>query len=507
MTQRQASSYCLTKKGSYVMQKLLLLSLWLLTQTYAIDLNSLKEEVINYVDALDHPNREVDNIFSHNLAKAKEAKNTHITIYSVGLAMVWEEKHVTISKPGNVNIMYADVPSRVDLSSVSMVFDHNVTLYSQKYAYDVVNFSSLLRRYIGKYILYISDKSDKKQKRATLLAMDPIIVKDLKSGNIFTPYKVFFENIPEDMAVTPTLFWHLNTQAKELGIRLEYLTDGISWKSDYNLYLKNDHTLDLNSWITIANNSGASFKDANITIVTGKVQKVKVKDSNLTTDKKNKTVPKEKEDDYALYTIHNKEDFKNKEEKQISFVRGEKIRYDQYILNDKVYDFTESNKSVLHFSKEIAFENSQTNNLGFALPEGTVRVYKYDTLSSKRFIGATEIGNIKAGEMITLRIGESDKIIGEERMIQDSKTEGKEHVGYRIKLKNSADKAMTIRLKRSIPNKVGEVEMKDSCQKNCQRALLSKLATLYTIRLEPEQIYELKIRYFINAKVQMKKEK
>ena len=497
------------KKGCLLMPKLFILSLWLFSYAYAIDFNSLKKEVVNYVDDLDHPNREVGNIFSHNLAIAKEARNIHITIYSVGLAMVWEEKNVSISEPGNVNIMYSDVPIRVDLSSVSMAFDKNVTLYSQKYAYDMVNFASLLRRYIGKYILYTNEKTDNKQKRATLLAVNPIIIKDLKSGNIFTPFKVFFENIPEDMAVTPTLFWHLNTQAKNLGIRLEYLTDGISWKSDYNLYLKNDHTLDLNSWITIANNSGASFKNANITIVTGKVQKVKVKDSNLTTDKKTaiKSVPKEKGSDYALYTIKNNEDFKNKEEKQISFVRGDKIKYDQYILNDKMYNFADSNQSVLHFSKVIAFENTKTNNLGFSLPQGTVRVYKYDTLSSKRFIGATEIGNMKAGEMMTLRIGESAKIIGEERMIQATETEVKEHVCYKIKLKNSADKAMTIRLKRSIPNKVGEVQMKDTCQKYCQKELLSKLSTLYTIQLEPEQIYELEIRYFINAKVQMKKEK
>ena len=492
-----------------MIHKYFILLVLLFSHTYAIDFNAIKKNVINYVDEFDHPNREIDNTFSHNLAIAKEAKNTHITIYSVGLAMVWEEKNVSISTPGNIRIMYADVPSKVDLSSVSMTFDKNVTLYSQKYAYDVVNFSSLLRRYIGKYILYTDDKIDKKQKRATLLATDPIIVKDLKSGNIFTPYKVFFENIPEDMAVTPTLFWHLNTQAKELGIRLEYLTDGISWKSDYNLYLKNDQTLDLNSWITIANNSGASFKDTNITIVTGKVKKVKVKDTNVTTDKKSVKIPvtQRKSSDYTLYPIEHREDFKNKEEKQISFVRGDEIQYNEYILNDKVYDFADSNKSALHFSKVIAFKNTKVNNLGVSLPQGTVRVYRYDTLSSKRFIGAATIDNIKADEMVELRIGESKKIVGEEKMIHVTQTDVKEHITYKVKLKNSADKAMAVRLKRSIPNKVGEVQVEDSCHKGCQKELLSKLSTLYTIQLESEQIYELEIRYFINSKAQMKKDK
>jgi len=491
------------------MHKLLILLLWLFTGTYAMDFDTIKESVVRYVDALDHPNREVDNKFSQNLAIAKESLNTHITIYTEGLAMVWEEKNVSIAKPGNVKVMYMGVPSKVDLSSVSMVFDKKVALYSQKYAYDVVNFTSLLHRYLGKYILYTEDKLDNKQKRATLLATDPIIVRDLKSGNIFTPYKVFFENIPEDMAVTPTLFWHLNTQAKELGIRLEYLTDGISWKSDYNLYLKDNRFLDLNSWITIANNSGTSFKDANITIVTGKIKKVKIKDANITakTHTEKSPVTRKESSEYTLYPIKHKEDFKNKEEKQIAFVRGKHIKYSAYILNDKLYDFKDSNRSVLHFSRIIAFENSKENNLGNALPEGTVRVYNYDTLSSKRFVGAAEIGNIKVGETVTLHIGENRNIIGEEKMTRSMQTDSKEHFIYKIKLRNSMENPMTVRLKRSIPDKVGMVTVKDNCQKGCQKKVLSKRSMLYTLEMQAEEIHELEIDYFIDSTTKAKKVK
>ena len=481
------------------------------SNTFAIDFKKLKEDIYMYVDELDHPNRDEGNKFSKNLAITGDAINTKITIYSTGLAMVSEEKNVTISRPGNVKIMYSDIPSEVDLSSVSMVFDKNVTLYSQRYAYDVVNFSSLLRRYSGKYVLYINAKADKKQKKAKLLAVDPIIVQDLKSGNIFTPFKVFFENIPEDMAVTPTLFWDVNTQAKALNIKIEYLTDKITWKSDYNLYLKENHHFDLSSWITITNTSGASYKDANITIVTGKVKKVKVKEGNSTVEVEKKVLDcvgmtKKNDSEYALHSVPHIEELNNKEEKQISFIHGQSIAYHEYLLNKAFYDLTDTNLSEMHFSKILAFKNTKTNHLGIALPQGIVRIYHYDTLSNKRFIGSSHMDNIKVDDVVELSVGKTKDVIGEEKVISSDNDGLQKHITYTIKLKNSSDKMKVVKLKRALKDNVGEVTVKDSCQKQCKKENIDALTNLYTIELNAKQIYELEIKYLVNTKADIQKE-
>lgn len=478
---------------------------------HAMDFESLKEDILLYVDSLDHPNRKIGNKFSKNLAIAGKANNTQITIYSVGFAMVSEEKNVSIEKPGNVKIMYSDVPSAVDLSSISMSFDKNVTLYSQKYAYDVVNFQSLLKYHIGKYVLYIDSPKDKEQKKATLLAIDPIIVQDIKSENIFTPYKVFFENIPEDMAVTPTLFWDIKTEAKELGIKLEYLTDKITWRSDYNLYLKENRVFDLNSWITISNHSGASYTDANITIVTGTVKKIQAKEHNETLDVEKRVlettnVTEKSVSEYSLYPVPNIKELKNKEEKQVSFIQGEKIKYHLYLFNDKIHDFDDSNSSRLSFSKILAFNNTRANKLGSAMPQGKVRIYKYDTLSSKHFLGSTSINNIKENETVELTMGKTSNVVGEEKIISSDKEGLKKHITYVIKLKNSSNKNVHVKLKRSLTDKVGEVHIEDSCQKQCRKEKINNLSNLYDIFLKSDQIYELEIRYLINTKADIKKE-
>jgi len=494
------------------MLKFVTLFILLLTQLDALDFAALKERIIAYVDSLDHPNRDQKNKFAKNLAIAKEAVDTHMMIYSSGLAMVREEKNVTIAYPGDVKIMYENVPSKVDLSSVSMVFDHNVTLYSQRYAYDVVNFHSLLRRYQGKYILYINDKTDKKEKKAVLLATDPVIVKDLKSGTIFTPYKVFFEDIPEDMAVTPTLFWDVHTGARDLHINLEYLTDGIAWSCDYNLYMKGDGRFDLSSWISIVNESGASYKDTNITIVTGKIKQVEPQEQNGTKPVSEEPAAQTEQGAtakgirYALYQIEHREDLPNKTKKQVLFFQKKGIRYSEYLMNEKRYDFSDGNQSALHFSKILAFENRETNHLGMPLPQGIVRVYAYDSLSSKRFVGSARIPNIKKGERVELTMNGSPEIVGEEKRVSFEKTELEEHISYSVKLKNTSDRTIEAKLKRSIPEKVGEIRMQDNCRRQCSKEQLSPLSTLYRIRMEPDQLYELKIEYDINSKTDTKKE-
>jgi len=140
-----------------------------------------------------------------------------------------------------------------------------------------------------------------------------------------------------------------------------------------------------------------------------------------------------------------------------------------------------------------------------ALPQGIVRIYNYDTLSNKRFIGSTNINNIKNDEVVELAVGETAEVIGEERVISSDTDGFKKHITYMIKLKNASAKSKVVKLKRELKDKVGEVIVNDSCQKQCEKETINELGNLYTIELGPNQIYELEIKYIINTKVDIKK--
>ena len=57
--------------------------------------------------------------------------------------------------------------------------------------------------------------------------------------------------------------------------QLSYLTNGMSWKSDYNLVLpEKGDTVTLTGWVSIENNTGKTFEGAKIKLIAGDVNKV-----------------------------------------------------------------------------------------------------------------------------------------------------------------------------------------------------------------------------------------
>src|SRR6185437_8231322 len=77
----------------------------------------------------------------------------------------------------------------------------------------------------------------------------------------------------------PTLVWDVATKktGKHL-TRVSYQTTGITWWADYNLtYAEganaNSCKLDVGAWVSILNQSGASYPDAKLKLVAGDVHR------------------------------------------------------------------------------------------------------------------------------------------------------------------------------------------------------------------------------------------
>src|SRR5690606_20837783 len=73
----------------------------------------------------------------------------------------------------------------------------------------------------------------------------------------------------------PSLVWTLDSTEASQEIEVTYLTGGISWKADYVLTVNDDTTeMDLAGWVTLVNNSGATYTDAQLKLVAGEVNQV-----------------------------------------------------------------------------------------------------------------------------------------------------------------------------------------------------------------------------------------
>jgi len=438
-----------------------------------------------------------------NLAITNAPENVSLTVYGSNLAMISEKRSATIDSPGRVKLMYPGVPSMIDTSSVIAVFSQQTRLFSQNYSYDVISYNSLLKYHLGKSVLYTEDEEATERKEGTLLSVSPILIREKSEGAIHVPYKVFFTNIPKAMAIKPSLFWNIETQASKLDINLKYLTKGLSWKSDYTIDLSDDATLNLNSWVTISNDSGATYHDANITVLAGDVnvpqeqelRMVYAKSRMAAVAEDSGNIQNEAFSGYHIYKIPFRETIKDKEKKQISFIQKKAITYEKYAFNRETFYFSNFGERKLRFSQIIEFKNSEENHLGIPLPKGTVRVYKEDQSNVSRFVGAANITNIPKDETVKLTIGKYFDIVGKEKKIDYRQTRKEKHITYEITISNHSKKDEVVKLQKNIPANQGKLTITDSCNKQCSKERLTAFATRYTLSLKPDEEYKMTISY------------
>ena len=85
------------------------------------------------------------------------------------------------------------------------------------------------------------------------------------------PEKVIYENLPGGLFATPVLSVDtVSPEAATVEVTLTYLAAGFDWNADYVVKLGVDgKSLDLFSWLTLANGNAESFADAELLVIAG----------------------------------------------------------------------------------------------------------------------------------------------------------------------------------------------------------------------------------------------
>ncbi|MBR4748377.1 MAG: DUF4139 domain-containing protein, partial [Abditibacteriota bacterium] len=348
---------------------------------------------------------------------------TEITIYNQGYALVKDVRSVTVKK-GIDTVSFADVASRIEPQSVlfkSLSDANSFDILEQNYRYDLMNAATILNKLIGERVI-LEDGTE-----GTLISAPgvggnasgagTIVQKD--DGNIVIhPEIKETKRIPEGLIARPTLSWLVDSpESKSHSCELSYITQGISWSSDYVLLVNNSDTLaDINGWVTIDNKCGADFRDSQIALIAGDVERPQEMlnyDMMETTSAAGGAVRKGMRNDfkeesffeYHLYKLDRKSDVLNNESKQLALLSANGVKV------EKKLTFSPSQRSwgyVRNLDPEAAkngfatrtdikvkvtmeLMNSKENNMGMPLPKGKVKVYKLDSAGSQQFIGEDSI--------------------------------------------------------------------------------------------------------------------
>ncbi len=285
-----------------------------------------------------------------------------------------------------------------------------------------------------------------------------------------------FPALGDGSILKPTFDWLLHSEKSgKTDAELCYVSGGMSWEADYNIVApEKGDKVDLIGWVTMDNQSGRTFENAKIKLMAGDVEKIKDTDSGarhklaLGFSRPAGGAPAVSEkafDEYHLYELQRTTTLRDRETKQVEFLRAagvdsqtvyiyDGVQIDQNRYRNWRYDNirrerdygTESNPKVWVMRE---FKNTKENGLGIPLPEGRARFYRRDADGQLEFTGENLIDHTPRNETVRLFTGNAFDLVGERKQ-----------TGYKIDTNNNwLDESFEIKVRNRKENEAVEIRV------------------------------------------------
>ena len=411
-----------------------------------------------------------------------------LTLYNQNFAVVRDTVPLDL-KAGVNEVRFAGATAHVEPDSVILrdpAGKRVVQILEQNYRNDPVSQELLLSLNEGKTIdfqnLRLKDNTQTREIISGKIirsgfvpgggAEQPIIEVDGKL-QFSLPGQPLFPSLGDDTILKPAFNWLLKSPAAaKFDAEVGYVTGGFTWEADYNLIApeKGDY-VDVLGWITMNNNSGTTFRDAKIKLMAGDVNKIQplnrpmggrgyVMKAMAMDAMEAPAVTEKSFDEFHLYSVARPTTLRDREQKQVEFVRAERVKapviyvydgaqgmgYGFYggLNNDRGYG-TQCNKKV-NVMRE--FVNAETNHLGIALPAGKLRFYRSNDDRQLEFTGEDRIDHTPRNETVRVTTGNAFDLVGERKQT-DFKTDRSDKwldETFEIKLRNRKKEPVTFRV-------------------------------------------------------------
>jgi len=425
-----------------------------------------------------------------------------LTIYNQNFAVVREPIGLNLKK-GTNDVKFNDITMHLEPDSVILrdpKGKQNLQILEQNYRADPISQGLLLSLYEGKEIDFLTTEKDGEKKiikgkiirsgyvphqqayqrygsqyaqsqmyysSGTTGTGQPIIEVDGKL-RFSLPGEPLFPSLTDDTILKPTIDWKIKTdQAGKLDAELSYVTGGMSWEADYSMLAKEkSDELEMIGWVTMDNQTGRTFENAKIKLMAGDVSKIQpgqeypqqsLQYALNQSEALGPAVSEKAFEEYHLYTLSNLTTLRDRQTKQVEFVRAEGIKSKNLYVYDGVkidsryrgYDYesirrnqeygTLCNPKVWVMRE---FNNTQDNHLGIPLPKGVLRFYRQDDDGQLEFVGENMIDHTPKDEKIRVYTGNAFDLVGE-RKRTDYKIDTSRHwldESFEIKVRNHKEK-------------------------------------------------------------------
>jgi len=411
-----------------------------------------------------------------------------ITVYNENFGVVRDTVSLDLNAGLN-DVSYSGVTAQLEPESVILRDPSGAVALSvveQSYRGDPVDQQRLLQMFEGQSIRFLKVvdgkeviESGKIIRAPSMITtknqygnpqqkhLEPIIQVD---GELQTrlPGVPLFPSLGDDSVLQPTLSWKLHSDKKAaFDAQLSYLTNGMSWKSDYNLVLpKQGDAVTFTGWVSIENNTGKTFEDAKIKLIAGDVNKVeppqpqrreKVYAMAMADGASAPQVEAKKFDEFHMYALPLATTLRDRETKQVEFVRGENVQTTKLYVYEGLkasyrggmnlnQNYGQNGQPDVAIYREL--ENRKENGLGVALPAGRMRFYRMDEDGQLEFTGENTIDHTPKNETIRVYLGNAFDIVGERKRTNFYKHPSQDLIRetFEIEIRNRSEETVTVKV-------------------------------------------------------------
>jgi hypothetical protein len=366
-----------------------------------------------------------------------------------GYAMVRQDRKVDLNG-GRTQLKFTDVAALIDPTTVqfsSLTDPENTRVLEQNFQFDLVSTDKLLSKYIDKSVVAQQSQGNQvSEVSGTLLSSADGLVLRGSDGQIHALRQysnLRFPELPGGLITRPTLVWDI--ASKKSGAhtaRVTYQTGGMTWWTDYNLTFTpganaNSGFLDVGAWVSIINQSGASYDDAKLKLIAGDVQRaapaaaapLRVFEKRAAASEAAAGFVEKSFFEYHLYTLGRRTTLPNNSTKQVELFEAAKrvparkimvyfgqagMYFGGALVTDRDYGGGGSKKVDVY----LEFKNEEKVGLGVPLPKGRIRVSQVDAADqSLEFIGEDIIDHTPKNERVLVKLGSAFDVVGERKQV------------------------------------------------------------------------------------------
>jgi hypothetical protein len=403
---------------------------------------------------------------AQELSLSSETRRTlTLTVYNQNLGLVSETRRVDLPA-GETLLAIEDVSGQMQPETV-LLSAPGLRVIEQSLVADLLTPGRLLEASLGQTVQIIRTHpetgADHVEEARVLSLAGGLVVQIGDRIEIDPPGRIAFTGMPAGLRSKPALLARVFPgQAGPSDLRLDYLTQGLSWRADYVARLNpSADRLDLSALVTLTNATDSDFAGATLRLVAGEVNQgaqpyreqpyMRMETAVAMAPAADASAPEAAGDRY-VYSITRPVTLKRGETKQIPLMAAPGVA----VLREYRFEGLASGHpgqeeiGPVNAALILEMENEADLGLGAPLPAGTVRVYgpgggQAGEGDAMLFLGADSLVHTPAGEKARLTLGRAfDVTARAERTVYERLSDRSYETGQRITVKNAKDEAVEV---------------------------------------------------------------